>query len=54
MFLIELVIKISDKCNKFKNNLNINIRDMSQFDQDCITYTQEGRILQIEYAVKAV
>lgn len=27
---------------------------MSQFDQDCITYTQEGRILQLEYAAKAV
>ena len=27
---------------------------MSQFDQDCITYTQEGRLLQLEYAVKAV
>ena len=25
-----------------------------QFDQDCITYTQEGRLLQLEYAVKAV
>lgn len=27
---------------------------MSEFDRDCITYTQEGRILQIEYANKAV
>lgn len=27
---------------------------MSQFDQDCITYTQEGRLLQLEYAAKAV
>jgi hypothetical protein len=27
---------------------------MSLFDQDCITYTQEGRILQLEYAAKAV
>ena len=27
---------------------------MSEFDRDCITYTQEGRILQIEYATKAV
>lgn len=25
-----------------------------QFDQDCITYTQEGRLLQLEYAAKAV
>lgn len=25
-----------------------------QFDQDCITYTQEGRLLQLEYASKAV
>lgn len=27
---------------------------MSLFDQDCITYTQEGRLLQLEYAAKAV
>jgi hypothetical protein len=27
---------------------------MSEFDRDCITYTQEGRILQLEYANKAV
>lgn len=27
---------------------------MSEFDRDCITYTQEGRILQLEYASKAV
>ena len=25
-----------------------------QVDQDCITYTQEGRLLQLEYAAKAV
>ena len=33
---------------------NLKIFWMSQFDQDCITYTQEGRILQLEYAAKAV
>ena len=26
---------------------------MSEFDRDCITYTQEGRLLQLEYAKKA-
>lgn len=31
-----------------------NILKMSEFDRDCITYTQEGRILQLEYANKAV
>ena len=27
---------------------------MSEFDRDCNTYTQEGKILQLQYAAKAV
>jgi 20S proteasome alpha/beta subunit len=27
---------------------------MSNFDRDCNTYNEEGKILQLEYAAKAV
>lgn len=27
---------------------------MSEFDRDCNTYTPDGKILQLEYAAKAV
>ncbi len=27
---------------------------MTEFDRDCSTYTPDGKILQLEYAAKAV